>query len=161
MLEVVVRPNLSILATSNFGTRTPPKARDELAENSIRNFAFYESALLRKLDIGPWPSWTGSRENFTHWRYISNTLRLRVFMGINIVQDRRAGTLSLPAVQRSEKQCIPLIFPRIILHTPLHLGHAHYMYVSSLNVTRRMYVHCYLASAVFLWQGQGEYSWMG
>ena len=29
---------------------TPPKARDELVENS-RNFAFYESALLRKLYI--------------------------------------------------------------------------------------------------------------
>jgi hypothetical protein len=39
---------LPILAPGNLGT--PPKARDELAEN-IRNFAFYESASLRKLDI--------------------------------------------------------------------------------------------------------------
>ena len=44
LLELVLRPNLSILAPGYFGT--PPKARDELAENS-GNFAFYESALLR------------------------------------------------------------------------------------------------------------------
>ena len=48
MLELVLRPNLSILAPGYLGT--PPKARDELAENS-RNFAFYESALLRTLYI--------------------------------------------------------------------------------------------------------------
>jgi hypothetical protein len=47
LLELVLRPNLSILAPGYLGT--PPKARDDLAENS-RNFAFYESALLRKLD---------------------------------------------------------------------------------------------------------------
>jgi hypothetical protein len=47
LLELVLRPNLSILAPDNLGT--PSKARDELAENS-RNFAFYESALLCKLD---------------------------------------------------------------------------------------------------------------
>ena len=47
LLELVLRPNLSILAPGNLGT--PPKARHDLAENS-RNFAFYESALLRKLD---------------------------------------------------------------------------------------------------------------
>jgi hypothetical protein len=41
LLELVLRPNLSILAPGNLGT--PPKARDKLAENS-RNFAFYESA---------------------------------------------------------------------------------------------------------------------
>jgi hypothetical protein len=41
-----LRPNLSILAPGYLCT--PPKARDELAENS-RNFAFYESASLRKL----------------------------------------------------------------------------------------------------------------
>jgi hypothetical protein len=46
LLGLVLRPNLSILAPGYLGT--PPKARDELAENS-RNFAFYESALLRKL----------------------------------------------------------------------------------------------------------------
>jgi hypothetical protein len=49
LLELVLRHNLSILAPGNLGT--PPKARDELAENS-RNFAFYESALLRKLYTG-------------------------------------------------------------------------------------------------------------
>jgi hypothetical protein len=48
LLELVLRPNLSILAPGDIGT--PPKARDELAENS-RNFALYESALLRKLYI--------------------------------------------------------------------------------------------------------------
>ena len=42
LLGLVLRPNLSILAPDgNLGT--PPKARDDLAENS-RNFAFYESA---------------------------------------------------------------------------------------------------------------------
>jgi hypothetical protein len=50
LLELVLRPNLSILASGNLGT--PLKARDELAENS-RNFAFYESALLGKLDRIP------------------------------------------------------------------------------------------------------------
>ena len=51
--ELVLRPNLSILAPGNLGT--PPKARDELAENS-RIFAFYESALLRKLYMSSsWP----------------------------------------------------------------------------------------------------------
>ena len=44
LLELVLRPNLSIFAPGYFGT--PPKARDELAENS-GNFAFYESALPR------------------------------------------------------------------------------------------------------------------
>jgi hypothetical protein len=46
LLEVVLRPNLSILAPGYLGI--PPEARDELAENS-RNVSFYESALLRKL----------------------------------------------------------------------------------------------------------------
>jgi hypothetical protein len=46
LLELVPRPNLSILAPGYLGT--PPKARDELAENSM-NVAIYESALLRKL----------------------------------------------------------------------------------------------------------------
>jgi hypothetical protein len=50
LLELVLTPNLSILAPGNLGT--PPKARDDLAENS-RNFAFYESALLRKLNSVP------------------------------------------------------------------------------------------------------------
>jgi hypothetical protein len=46
LLELVLRPNLLILTPGNLGT--PPKARDELAENS-RDFALSESALLRKL----------------------------------------------------------------------------------------------------------------
>ena len=46
LLELVLRPNLLILTPGNLGT--PPKARDELAENS-RDFALSESALLCKL----------------------------------------------------------------------------------------------------------------
>jgi hypothetical protein len=48
LLELVLRPNLSILAPGNLGP--PPKARDDLAANS-RNFPFYEIALLCKLNI--------------------------------------------------------------------------------------------------------------
>ena len=42
--KLVLEPNLSVLAPGYFGT--PPKACDELAENS-GNFAFYKSAFLR------------------------------------------------------------------------------------------------------------------
>jgi hypothetical protein len=48
LLEFVLRPDLSILVPRNLGT--PPKDRDNLAENDSRNFAFYESTFLRKVD---------------------------------------------------------------------------------------------------------------
>jgi hypothetical protein len=46
LLELVLRPNLSIFVFGNCGIFL--EVCGELAENS-RNFAFYESALLRKL----------------------------------------------------------------------------------------------------------------